>query len=78
MDASLVLDVTYVEECQGLGVLAIVAAIAYTMGSKPYGYVGLGDVSVFIFFGLLGVAGISSVFWCVLWFDVVMAGVGCC
>ncbi|MCG9680396.1 1,4-dihydroxy-2-naphthoate polyprenyltransferase [Vibrio sp. Isolate24] len=41
----------------GLGVLAIVAAIAYTMGNKPYGYVGLGDVSVFIFFGLLGVAG---------------------
>ncbi|WP_047044223.1 1,4-dihydroxy-2-naphthoate polyprenyltransferase [Vibrio mexicanus] len=41
----------------GLGVLAIVAAIGYTMGSKPYGYVGLGDVSVFIFFGLLGVAG---------------------
>ncbi|NRF65120.1 1,4-dihydroxy-2-naphthoate polyprenyltransferase [Vibrio coralliilyticus] len=41
----------------GLGVLAIVAAIAYTVGNKPYGYVGLGDVSVFIFFGLLGVAG---------------------
>ena len=41
----------------GLGVLAIVAAIAYTVGNKPYGYVGLGDVSVVIFFGLLGVAG---------------------
>lgn len=41
----------------GLGVLAIIAAIAYTVGNKPYGYVGLGDVSVFIFFGLLGVAG---------------------
>lgn len=41
----------------GLGVLAIVAAIAYTVGNKPYGYVGLGDISVFIFFGLLGVAG---------------------
>ncbi|HAS6349616.1 TPA: 1,4-dihydroxy-2-naphthoate polyprenyltransferase [Vibrio vulnificus] len=41
----------------GLGVLAIFAAIAYTMGSKPYGYVGLGDLSVFIFFGLLGVSG---------------------
>ncbi|MCK6265269.1 1,4-dihydroxy-2-naphthoate polyprenyltransferase [Vibrio sp. ZSDE26] len=40
-----------------LGVLAIVAAIAYTVGNKPYGYVGLGDISVFIFFGLLGVAG---------------------
>lgn len=41
----------------GLGVLAIFAAIAYTVGNKPYGYVGLGDISVFIFFGLLGVAG---------------------
>ncbi|CAH8224094.1 1,4-dihydroxy-2-naphthoate polyprenyltransferase [Vibrio aestuarianus] len=41
----------------GLGVLAIIAAIAYTVGNKPYGYVGLGDLSVFIFFGLLGVSG---------------------
>ncbi len=41
----------------GLGILAITAAIAYTVGNKPYGYVGLGDISVFIFFGLLGVAG---------------------
>lgn len=40
-----------------LGVVAILAAIAYTVGNKPYGYVGLGDVSVFIFFGLLGVSG---------------------
>lgn len=41
----------------GLGLLAILSSIAYTMGSKPYGYVGLGDISVFIFFGLLGVGG---------------------
>ncbi|WP_432455546.1 1,4-dihydroxy-2-naphthoate polyprenyltransferase [Agarivorans sp. QJM3NY_29] len=41
----------------GLGALAIVAAIAYTMGEKPYGYRGLGDLSVFVFFGLLGVVG---------------------
>lgn len=41
----------------GLGLLAILSSIAYTMGSKPYGYVGLGDLSVFIFFGLLGVGG---------------------
>lgn len=33
----------------GLGVLAMVAAIAYTVGNKAYGYVGLGDISVFIF-----------------------------
>lgn len=40
-----------------LGVLAMMAAIAYTVGNKPYGYVGLGDLSVFLFFGLLGVSG---------------------
>ena len=41
----------------GLGILAIVAAITYTSGSKPYGYAGLGDISVFTFFGLVGVLG---------------------
>lgn len=41
----------------GLGLLSIVAAIAYTVGRKPYGYVGLGDISVLIFFGLVGVMG---------------------
>ncbi|EOZ95382.1 1,4-dihydroxy-2-naphthoate polyprenyltransferase [Indibacter alkaliphilus LW1] len=41
----------------GFGLLAIYAAITYTSGSNPYGYVGLGDISVFIFFGLLGVIG---------------------
>ncbi len=40
-----------------LGVLCIVAAIAYTNGKRPYGYVGLGDISVFIFFGLVAVCG---------------------
>lgn len=40
-----------------LGFLAIVAAITYTIGKKPYGYAGLGDISVFIFFGLVGVLG---------------------
>lgn len=32
-----------------LGVLSILAAVAYTVGKKPYGYIGLGDVSVLIF-----------------------------
>ncbi|WP_354623579.1 1,4-dihydroxy-2-naphthoate octaprenyltransferase [Psychromonas sp. MME2] len=40
-----------------LGVLALAAAITYTMGKLPYGYRALGDLSVFIFFGLLGVIG---------------------
>lgn len=41
----------------GLGIAAIWAAVSYTSGSNPYGYVGLGDISVFLFFGLLGVLG---------------------
>lgn len=41
----------------GFGVAAIIAAITYTSGDNPYGYIGLGDISVFLFFGLLGVAG---------------------
>lgn len=41
----------------GLGILSIIAAIAYTVGRKPYGYVGLGDFSVLIFFGIIGVLG---------------------
>ena len=40
-----------------LGLLAILAAIAYTVGKKPYGYMGLGDVSVFLFFGWVGTFG---------------------
>ncbi|SMD33747.1 1,4-dihydroxy-2-naphthoate prenyltransferase [Reichenbachiella faecimaris] len=40
-----------------LGLLAIYAAITYTAGNKPYGYRGLGDISVLIFFGLIGVYG---------------------
>ena len=40
-----------------LGVAALVAAIAYTGGPFPFGYYGLGDLFVFIFFGLVGVGG---------------------
>jgi 1,4-dihydroxy-2-naphthoate octaprenyltransferase len=41
----------------GFGILSIIAAVTYTAGSRPYGYAGLGDLSVFIFFGWLGVMG---------------------
>jgi len=40
-----------------LGISAIIAAIAYTNGKKPYGYIGLGDIFVLIFFGIVGVLG---------------------
>ena len=41
----------------GLGILSIIAAITYTVGKRPYGYMGLGDISVLIFFGWVGVLG---------------------
>lgn len=41
----------------GLGLLSIGAAVTYTIGRKPYGYLGLGDLSVLMFFGLTGVLG---------------------
>jgi len=40
-----------------LGIASIVAAIKYTVGKSAYGYSGLGDVFVFLFFGLLSVLG---------------------
>ncbi len=40
-----------------IGVGCIAAALKYTMGSNPYGYKGLGDVFVFIFFGLVSSCG---------------------
>ena len=40
-----------------LGIAAIVAAIKYTVGDKAYGYRGLGDLYVFLFFGLVAVYG---------------------
>ncbi|OFX59399.1 MAG: 1,4-dihydroxy-2-naphthoate octaprenyltransferase [Bacteroidetes bacterium GWB2_41_8] len=39
------------------GIVALIAAYRYTAGSNPYGYAGLGDVAVFLFFGILPVAG---------------------
>ena len=40
-----------------LGACAIVAALKYTLGRNPYGYRGLGDIFVFVFFGLVTVCG---------------------
>jgi 1,4-dihydroxy-2-naphthoate octaprenyltransferase len=44
-----------------VGALAILAAWFYTGGSKPYGYLGLGEVMVFVFFGLVAVVGTTYV-----------------
>lgn len=41
----------------GLGALAIMGAMTYTLGKHSYGYMGLGDLGVFVFFGLLSTMG---------------------
>ena len=41
----------------GLGLLAIIGAMTYTLGKHNYGYKGLGDIGVFLFFGLLSTMG---------------------
>ena len=41
----------------GLGALAIIGAVTYTLGKHSYGYLGLGDLGVFLFFGLLSTLG---------------------
>lgn len=46
----------------GLAVAAIIAAITYTMGKKAYGYSGLGDLFVFIFFGCVSVLGVYTLY----------------
>lgn len=40
-----------------LGIIAIGAALNYTMGKNPYGYAGFGDLFVILFFGFIGVMG---------------------
>ena len=63
----------------GLGVACILAAIGYTVGKRPYGYMGLGDIFVFIFFGLVSVCGSYFLFTKTFDWDVLLpaAAIGC-
>ena len=45
-----------------LAAFCIIAAITYTVGKKAYGYYGLGDSMVFLFFGIVGVMGSNTLF----------------
>lgn len=59
-----------------IGMLSIAAAISYTVGKRAYGYMGLGDVFVFIFFGLVGVLGTSYLFKQEIWTSTWLLAIG--
>jgi 1,4-dihydroxy-2-naphthoate octaprenyltransferase len=46
----------------GLAIACILAAITYTVGKKAYGYHGLGDIMVFLFFGCVSVMGVYPLY----------------
>lgn len=45
-----------------LAIACVLAAITYTIGKKAYGYYGLGDLFVFLFFGLVSVLGVFTLY----------------
>ena len=57
-----------------LGIVAIAAAIKYTVGKTAYGYHGMGDLFVFLFFGLTGVVGTFYLHTHILVWEVFLAG----
>jgi 1,4-dihydroxy-2-naphthoate octaprenyltransferase len=59
--AGLVLAATTAWWLVAVGAVCVVAAWFYTGGEKPYGYLGLGEVMVFVFFGLVAVVGTTYV-----------------
>ena len=59
--AGLVLAVTTSWWLVLVGAVSVAAAWFYTGGSRPYGYLGLGEVMVFVFFGLVAVVGTTYV-----------------
>ncbi len=60
-----------------VGLAAIVAAWFYTGGPRPYGYAGLGELFVFVFFGLVAVAGSTYVQTLTITATAVAGGVAC-
>jgi 1,4-dihydroxy-2-naphthoate polyprenyltransferase len=59
--AGVVLALASAPWLMGVGVACIAGAWLYTGGSRPYGYRGLGEVAVFVFFGLVAVLGTQYV-----------------
>ena len=80
--AGLVLAATTAWWLLAVGLVSVVAAWFYTGGSKPYGYLGLGEVMVFVFFGLVAVIGTTYVqveewSWPALWAAVGIGALAC-
>jgi len=78
-DFDLIKEWRYLLSFLALGIAAIAAAIRYTVGKSAYGYRGLGDLFVFIFFGIIGVAGCFYLYAHYLDFAVLLLGaaIGC-
>jgi 1,4-dihydroxy-2-naphthoate polyprenyltransferase len=80
--AGLVLAATTAWWLVAVGLVSVLAAWYYTGGSKPYGYLGLGEVMVFVFFGLVAVVGTTYVQtetweWAALWGAVGVGALAC-
>jgi len=80
--AGLVLAATTAWWLLAVGAVSVLAAWFYTGGSKPYGYLGLGEVMVFVFFGLVAVVGTTYVQtetweWAALWAAVGIGALAC-
>lgn len=58
-----------------IGIVCVIAAWFYTGGKRPYGYVGLGELSVFIFFGLVEVLGTTFILVQTIWLEPILLGV---
>jgi len=57
-----------------VGAVALLAAWFYTGGKRPYGYAGLGEIVVFIFFGLVATSGTAFLLVQAIWTDSIIAG----
>ena len=58
-----------------VGAACVLAAWYYTGGKRPYGYVGLGEVFVFVFFGLVAVCGTVYVQVGRVWLATLLTGI---
>jgi 1,4-dihydroxy-2-naphthoate polyprenyltransferase len=75
--AGLVLALTTAWWLLAVGAACVLAAWFYTGGARPYGYRGLGEISVFVFFGLVATIGTTFVQAEEVTTVSVLAGVGC-